>query len=109
MGESLGAAVLFLAAVNVLHIISWTAGLTRDVLLGRPPRILYSHAELYAVPAYVGGLATTLVLRWRPSMVMEARVPPLPPPQPPSSPRYRHARTAGSSQNRCSDSLLHQR
>eukprot|EP00450_Noctiluca_scintillans_P002635 CAMPEP_0194490060 /NCGR_PEP_ID=MMETSP0253-20130528/9409_1 /TAXON_ID=2966 /ORGANISM="Noctiluca scintillans" /LENGTH=320 /DNA_ID=CAMNT_0039330643 /DNA_START=40 /DNA_END=999 /DNA_ORIENTATION=+ len=38
-------------------------GLTRDVLLGRPPRILYSHCELYAVPAFFGGCVTTAVTR----------------------------------------------
>ena len=30
-------------------------GLTRDVLIGCPPRILYSHMELYALPAFMGG------------------------------------------------------
>ena len=28
--------------------------LARDVLIMRPPRILYSHSELYAVPALFG-------------------------------------------------------
>ena len=45
-------------------------GLTRDVLLGRPPRILYSHAEVYALPALLGGLATTAMIRLHPGLVM---------------------------------------
>ena len=35
-------------------------------------RILYSHSELYAVPALFGGLATTTLVRLAPSMAMEA-------------------------------------
>ena len=69
--------------------------LTRDVLLMRPPRILYSRSELYAVPTLFGmslrprptdrshtslrcftplsgGLATTTLVRLVPSMAMEA-------------------------------------
>ena len=38
-------------------------GLTRDVLLRRPVRILHSHAEIYAAPALLGGAATALWLR----------------------------------------------
>mmetsp|Transcript_41167 Transcript_41167/g.96194 ORF Transcript_41167/g.96194 Transcript_41167/m.96194 type:complete len:164 (+) Transcript_41167:410-901(+) len=38
-------------------------GLVRDLLRGRPPRILYSTVEVYALPALCGGLSTTLVLR----------------------------------------------
>ena len=42
------------------------------MLITRPPRILYSHSELYAVPALFGGLATTTLVRLAPSMAMEA-------------------------------------
>eukprot|EP00747_Dinoflagellata_sp_TGD_P219926 gnl/TRDRNA2_/TRDRNA2_91954_c0_seq1.p1 gnl/TRDRNA2_/TRDRNA2_91954_c0~~gnl/TRDRNA2_/TRDRNA2_91954_c0_seq1.p1 ORF type:complete len:379 (+),score=32.05 gnl/TRDRNA2_/TRDRNA2_91954_c0_seq1:65-1201(+) len=38
-------------------------GLTRDVLIARPPRILYSLTEVYALPAFLGALATSAVLR----------------------------------------------
>lgn len=65
-----------------LHIIACAScgmitatfgGLTRDVLLGRPPRILYSVLELYAMPAFAGGLACSAVLRlWRDTLVLEA-------------------------------------
>lgn len=48
-------------------------GVTRDVLIARPPRILYSAAELYAVPALLGGLTSTAVLRFVcDTMVVEA-------------------------------------
>ena len=42
------------------------------MLLGRPPRILYSHLELYALPALAGGMATTALLRASTGLVMEA-------------------------------------
>eukprot|EP00930_Biecheleria_cincta_P057448 TRINITY_DN43380_c0_g1_i1.p1 TRINITY_DN43380_c0_g1~~TRINITY_DN43380_c0_g1_i1.p1 ORF type:complete len:309 (-),score=24.20 TRINITY_DN43380_c0_g1_i1:15-941(-) len=38
-------------------------GLTRDILIARPPRILYSSAELYAIPAFLGGLACASLLK----------------------------------------------
>ncbi|EOD31772.1 hypothetical protein EMIHUDRAFT_231400 [Emiliania huxleyi CCMP1516] len=41
-------------------------GLTRDVLLGRPPRILYAEADLYATPPFIGGLATAMLVRMDP-------------------------------------------
>lgn len=41
-------------------------GLTRDVLVARPPRILYAQSEMYALPAFLGGAAYTLVHRWLP-------------------------------------------
>jgi len=47
-------------------------GVIRDILSGRPPRILYSRREMYGLPALSGGLATTLSLRVWPTMVMEA-------------------------------------
>lgn len=47
-------------------------GVMRDILIARPPRILYSHADLYAVPAFLGGCATTFVVMWRSTAVMEA-------------------------------------
>jgi uncharacterized membrane protein YeiH len=48
-------------------------GMTRDVLIARPPRILYNALELYAVPALLGGLATSMVLKYgETDMVMEA-------------------------------------
>lgn len=50
---------LHLAACACCGMFTATfGGLTRDVLLGRPPRILYSTLEIYAVPALLGGLAT---------------------------------------------------
>lgn len=39
-------------------------GLTRDVLCQKPPRILYSAREIYAIPALAGGAATTAVIRF---------------------------------------------
>lgn len=39
-------------------------GLTRDVLIGRPPRILYSMLEIYGIPAYLGGLAAACVIKY---------------------------------------------
>jgi len=48
-------------------------GLTRDVLIGRPPRILYPMLELYALPAFLGGLSTGVALKWiDENMVMES-------------------------------------
>lgn len=47
-------------------------GLTRDVLLRRPVRILHSHAEIYAAPALLGGAATALWLRAAPTQVEQA-------------------------------------
>mmetsp|Transcript_31502 Transcript_31502/g.91094 ORF Transcript_31502/g.91094 Transcript_31502/m.91094 type:complete len:323 (-) Transcript_31502:14-982(-) len=48
-------------------------GLTRDILCQNPPRILYSAKELYALPALVGGFATTFMLRHvGKNLVMEA-------------------------------------
>ena len=47
-------------------------GATRDVLLRRPVRILHSHAELYAIPALLGGLATRTWLQVAPTDVKEA-------------------------------------
>ena len=47
-------------------------GATRDVLLRLPVRILHSHAEIYAIPALAGGLATTTWLQLAPSGVKEA-------------------------------------
>mmetsp|Transcript_3198 Transcript_3198/g.7668 ORF Transcript_3198/g.7668 Transcript_3198/m.7668 type:complete len:338 (+) Transcript_3198:97-1110(+) len=48
-------------------------GLTRDVLCQKPPRILYSARELYALPALAGAAATTALLRYGSStLVMEA-------------------------------------
>lgn len=38
-------------------------GLARDILITRPPRILNSALELYALPALAGGAATTAALR----------------------------------------------
>lgn len=38
-------------------------GLTRDVLIGRPPRILYSHLEMYAIPALLGGASCAAFYR----------------------------------------------
>ena len=47
-------------------------GLTRDVLLRRPVRILHSQQELYALPALLGGISTTTWLRLAPMEVEEA-------------------------------------
>jgi uncharacterized membrane protein YeiH len=38
-------------------------GLTRDVLCGRPPRILHSHSEIYASTALLGS-TTYMTLRF---------------------------------------------
>lgn len=55
-----------------LHIVSCAfcgmctatfGGLTRDVLLGRPPRILYPMLEVYAFPAFSGAFACALYMR----------------------------------------------
>lgn len=40
-------------------------GLTRDVLCRRPPRILYSTQEIYAIPALCGAAVCTTILRCR--------------------------------------------
>ena len=47
-------------------------GLTRDVLIRKPPRILHSYLEIYATPALAGGLATTAWLRVAPHRHTEA-------------------------------------
>lgn len=48
-------------------------GLTRDLLCQKPPRILYSAREMYAVPALGGAAACSSVMRWGgPTLVLEA-------------------------------------
>lgn len=62
----------FFACATCGMITATFGGLTRDVLIARPPRILYSHAELYAIPAFLGGCATTALVRLRDTYVMES-------------------------------------
>jgi len=62
----------FLACASCGMFTATFGGLTRDILIGRPPRILYSHLELYALPAFIGGCATTAVIRFQNTLVMEA-------------------------------------
>ena len=47
-------------------------GIFRDVFLQKPVRILNSHLELYASPAFMGALATALILRLRPAQANAA-------------------------------------
>jgi len=47
-------------------------GMMRDVLIARPVRIMYAHAEVYALPALLGGVVTTCFLRLSPTWVSEA-------------------------------------
>jgi uncharacterized membrane protein YeiH len=47
-------------------------GLTRDVLVRRPARILHSIAEVYALPALLGGFCTSAVVRWAHGSVTHA-------------------------------------
>ena len=72
-GSTVASPPLHAAACGCCGMFTATfGGLTRDVLLGRPPRILYSHMELYALPALLGGLATTAMIRTSPGLVMES-------------------------------------
>jgi uncharacterized membrane protein YeiH len=47
-------------------------GVTRDVLIGKPPRILYSSAEIYATAAFAGALVSALVARLNAELQAEA-------------------------------------
>jgi len=47
-------------------------GLARDVLCQKPPRILYATQEIYAIPAFTGGLACTAILRYSSTLELEA-------------------------------------
>jgi len=47
-------------------------GLMRDVLINRPPRILYSTLEIYAIPPLLGGFACSALLQLDRTRVMEA-------------------------------------
>lgn len=53
----------FLACALCGMFTATFGGLARDVLCARPPRILYSQMELYAVPAFLGGCATVTAAR----------------------------------------------
>mmetsp|Transcript_88473 Transcript_88473/g.184889 ORF Transcript_88473/g.184889 Transcript_88473/m.184889 type:complete len:287 (-) Transcript_88473:86-946(-) len=48
-------------------------GLSRDILCQKPPRILYAEKEVYALPAFIGAMVTTAVLRFLgENLVLEA-------------------------------------
>ena len=63
LGRPPGRELHFAACAACGLVTATFGGLARDVLLRRPGRILCAHAEVYAAPAFLGGLATTAWLR----------------------------------------------